>query len=100
MQSLLLHARPPEARDSNGENLKRMPRSDMRQMLKFSLHTKVYVLSRLACKHALKCSGVKKNISEGSEPSVAWGKKKAKDPVDFVLMAPICHLHLSCNKCH
>ena len=35
MHSVLLHTRPPEARDSDGQNLKRIPQSDMRQMLKF-----------------------------------------------------------------
>lgn len=35
MHSVLLHARPPDARDSDGQNLKRIPQSDMRQMLTF-----------------------------------------------------------------
>ena len=34
MHSVLLHARPPEARDSDGQNLKRIPQSDMLQMVK------------------------------------------------------------------
>ena len=40
----------------------------------------------IACEQAPKMSGAKKKISKRSEPSMEWGRKKAREPVEFVLM--------------
>lgn len=46
-------------------------------------------IAMIACEQAPKRSGAKKKISKRSEPSMEWGRKKAGEPVEFVLMLPM-----------
>ena len=46
-------------------------------------------IAMIACEQAPKRSGAKKKISKRSEPSMEWGRKKAAEPVEFVLMLPM-----------
>ena len=90
MHRVLLHARPPEAPDSDGQNLKRMPRFDMRQVLKvFFTHKGLCPLSPILQTGSQVERG-EKEYRRGKWTERGLGEKKAKDPVDFALMPPIC----------
>ena len=101
MHSVLLHARPPETRDSDGQNLKRIPQSDMLQMLKFFFTHKGLCPLSPSLQTGSQVERGEKEYRRGkwTERGLVE-KKKAKDPVDFALCRPSAHLHLSCNTCH
>lgn len=90
MHRVLLHARPPEARDSDGQNLKRIPQSDMLQMVKFFFTHKGLCPLSPSLQTGSQVERGEKEYRRGKWTECGLGEKKAKDPVDFALMPPIC----------
>ena len=59
----------------------------------------ILCVGSVASEEARKWSGAKKNIGEGSKPSVAWrGTKKAREPLNFLCIMILLVRSLTVDK--